>query len=199
MNTSSTLPTGTGRRNVTVLAASLFVLAAGEELWLAYMPAYLTALGASGLIVGLYGSSRDLLDSLYQYPGGWMADRLGRRKAFLIFVTLACVGYLIFLFTSSWIFVFVGLAFAMAWSSMASPAIFAVIGDSLPRERRAIGFTVQSILKRVPVVIAPVIGGSLILALGIIPGVADRARDHAHPRRGRDTDPACGEYSRSEG
>ena len=59
----------------------------------------------------------------------------------------------------------------MAWQSMASPAIFAVIGDSLPRERRAMGFTLQSILKRVPIVIAPIIGGTLIASWGIVKGV----------------------------
>jgi MFS family permease len=71
----------------------------------------------------------------------------------------------------SWRLVFVGLAFAMAWQSMASPAIFAVIADSLPRERRAMGFTLQSILKRVPIVIAPIIGGAVIASLGIVKGV----------------------------
>jgi len=59
----------------------------------------------------------------------------------------------------------------MAWQSMASPAIFAVIGDSLPQERRAMGFTLQSILKRVPIVIAPIIGGAMIASLGIVQGV----------------------------
>jgi MFS family permease len=54
---------------------------------------------------------------------------------------------------------------------MASPAIFAVIGDSLPRERRAMGFTLQSILKRIPVVIAPVAGGALIAATGLSNGI----------------------------
>jgi MFS family permease len=59
----------------------------------------------------------------------------------------------------------------MAWTSMASPAIFAVIGDALPKERRAMGFTVQSILKRVPMALAPPIGGALIAALGVVAGV----------------------------
>jgi hypothetical protein len=45
------------------------------------MPAYLTALGAGGMAVGLFGSAKDLLDSLYQYPGGWLADRFSRRTA----------------------------------------------------------------------------------------------------------------------
>jgi len=59
----------------------------------------------------------------------------------------------------------------MAWQSMASPAIFAVIGDALPPERRAMGFTLQSILKRVPIVIAPLAGGALIASLGVIKGI----------------------------
>lgn len=41
------------QRNVSVLATSLFGLVLGEELWQAYLPAYLTALGASGVAVGL--------------------------------------------------------------------------------------------------------------------------------------------------
>jgi MFS family permease len=53
---------------------------------------------------------------------------------------------------------------------MASPAMFAIIGDALPPEKRAIGFSVQSILKRVPIVIAPVIGGVIIARRGIISG-----------------------------
>jgi MFS family permease len=59
----------------------------------------------------------------------------------------------------------------MGWSSLASPTLFAVVGDALPRERRAMGFSVQSILRRVPVVIAPVLGGLLIASLGVIRGV----------------------------
>jgi MFS family permease len=59
----------------------------------------------------------------------------------------------------------------MAWQSMASPAIFAVIGDSLPPERRAMGFTLQSILKRVPIVVAPLIGGAMIASMGVVKGI----------------------------
>ena len=83
-------------RNLTILAASVFGMALGEELWLAYLPAYLSALGASGLAVGLFGSARDLLDSAYQYPGGWLADRFGRRRALLIFTALAIAGYAVY-------------------------------------------------------------------------------------------------------
>src|SRR6266850_4315325 len=158
-------------RNVTISSAAILLIGFGEELWTKFLPKYLEALGASAPIVGLFGTGQDFFDTVYQYPGGWLSDRYGRRRAFLIFIALASVGYLVYLFSPSWPVVFVGLSLSLAWHSMASPAIFAVIGDSLPRERRAMGFTLQSILKRVPIVIAPIIGGALIASRGILKGV----------------------------
>ena len=158
-------------RNVSLASAAVFILALGEELWKKFLPKYLEALGATTGIIGLFGTAEDFLDAIYQYPGGWLADRVGRRRAFLVFLGLATIGYVIYLLSRSWPFVFAGLAFAMAWQSMASPAIFAVIGDALPRARRAMGFTLQSILKRVPIVVAPIAGGALIASLGIVKGV----------------------------
>ena len=156
-------------RNVVAVSAAVFLLGMGEELWKKFLPKYLEGLGAGTLVIGLFGTAKDFFDAIYQYPGGWLADRWGRRRAFLIFIMLASVGYSLHGRTVG-AFVFVG-AFTMAWSSMASPAIFAVIGDALPKERRAMGFTLQSLLKRVPMTLAPVLGGSLIAAVGILAGV----------------------------
>jgi MFS family permease len=158
-------------RNVSLASAAVFILGFGEELWKKFLPKYLEALGASTGVIGLFGTAEDFFDAIYQYPGGWMADRLGRRRAFLTFVALASAGYIVYLVSPSWPFVFLGLGLVMAWQSMASPGIFALIGDALPRERRAMGFTLQSILKRVPIVIAPVAGGVLIGSLGVVNGI----------------------------
>ena len=158
-------------RNVITASAAVFLLFLGEELWKKFLPRYLEALGAGAVAIGLFGTAKDFFDAIYQYPGGWLADRLGRRRAFLVFIGLASLGYLIYLLSPSWPFVFAGLAFVMAWSSMASPAIFAIIGDALPKDRRAMGFTVQSFLKRIPMAAAPVIGGLLITRMGVVNGV----------------------------
>jgi MFS family permease len=157
--------------NVTIAAAAVFLLGFGEELWKKFLPKYLEALGATTPMIGFFGTAEDFFDACYQYPGGFIADHLGRRRAFLIFITLASLGYLVYFLSPSWPFLFIGLALVMSWQSMASPAIFAVIGDSLPRERRAMGFTLQSILKRLPIVIAPIIGGLLIAKLGLAGGI----------------------------
>jgi MFS family permease len=143
----------------------------GEELWKRFLPKYLESRGAPFLAIGAYGSTRDLLDGLAQYPGGWLADRYGRRSGLRLFIALAIAGYLLLALSQAWWLAFAGIVLAMAWSSMASPAVFAVVGDALPPGRRALGFSVQSILRRIPIAIAPVIGGILIARFGTTRGV----------------------------
>jgi len=122
----------------------MFLLALGENLWKRFLPKYLQLLGAPVTAIGFFGTCEDFLDGVYQYPGGWISDRYGRRRALLLFVTLAAIGYALYWVAPSWPFLFAGLVFAKAWSSMASPTLFAVVADSLPTERRTMGFTVRS-------------------------------------------------------
>src|SRR5437867_12743156 len=79
-------------RNVAAASAAVFLLGLGEELWKKFLPKYLEALGASTFAIGLFGTAKDFFDAIYQYPGGWLADHLGRRRAFLLFIALASIG-----------------------------------------------------------------------------------------------------------
>lgn len=155
------------QRNISVMLGALLILGMGEELWMRYMPKYLEVLGASTVVIGAYGALKDLLDALYPYPGGWLTDRLGSKRALILFALIAAVGYMIYLFGPSWEWVLVGTVFVMAWSSFTVPTVFAIIGDNLPSSSRAIGFGVQSILRRVPILIAPLVGGAFIAAYGL--------------------------------
>lgn len=157
-------------RNIIVLLAALMLLGLGEELWVSFVPKYLEALGAGVFVWAAYRTLQDMLDAVYQYPGGVLADRLGRRRALALFNLLAIIGYILYLVSRHWLWFLVGTLFVAAWSSMSLPATFAVVGDSLAKNRRAIGFSVQSILKRVPIVIAPALGGWLLQWFGIIEG-----------------------------
>src|SRR5215470_2212415 len=88
--------------NVAAASGAIFLVGLGEELWKKFLPKYLEFLGASAGIIGLFGTAEDFFDAIYQYPGGWIADRVGRRKSFFIFLGLACIGYLFYLFGPSW-------------------------------------------------------------------------------------------------
>jgi MFS family permease len=158
-------------RNTGAVAGAGLLMALGEELWKRFLPKYLESSGAPLLAIGAYGSTRDLLDGLAQYPGGWISDRYGRRIGLRIFLGIALAGYVLLATGQSWPQLFAGVVLAMAWSSMASPTVFAVIGDALPPQRRAMGFSVQSILRRVPIAVAPLLGGFLIEEHGVRGGV----------------------------
>jgi MFS family permease len=130
------------------VSTATFVMGLGENLWRRFLPKYLESLGAPVIAIGAFGTAEDFLDGVYQYPGGWVADHHGRRAALLLFVSLAAAGYALFAALRTWWLAFVALALIMAWDAMASPTLFAVVGDALPREKRTMGFTVQSILRR---------------------------------------------------
>ena len=158
-------------RNVIVLSVAVFLVAFGEELWNSFLPKYLEALGGSIALIAAFGTFKDFLDAVYQYPGGVLSDRLGERQALTLFAGMAACGYMIYLLSSrSWM-LFIGVLFVMGWSSLGSPALFAMIGATLPSERRTLGFSWQSLLKRLPIVIAPALGGLLIAHEGMIRGV----------------------------
>ncbi len=154
-------------RGVTALAAGLFVYGFGEELWFRYLPAYLRALGAGALLVGAFGTLKDLLDAGYAYPGGVIADRLGSRRALLLFAALTTAGFALYLAIPSVAAIFAGLFLVMAWQSLGLPATFSLVREELSGGGRLVGFTVQSVVKRLPIVLAPPLGGYLIGRYGI--------------------------------
>src|SRR5204862_452253 len=64
------------------------------------------------------------------------------------------------------------LVLYMANQAYAQPATFAVIGDALPNENRAMGFVVQSAFKRLPILLGVPAAGYVITGrLGIVGGV----------------------------
>ena len=157
--------------NVVLVGFATFLLALGEGLWFRFAPRYLDALGASAMIIGLWGSLQDLLDSAWQIPGGILADRIGRKRTLLLLTSLTMIGLLVFLIPY-WPVVLLGLVLYMANQAYAQPATFAVIGDALPKENRAMGFVVQSAFKRLPILLGVPAAGYVITGrLGIVGGV----------------------------
>ncbi len=158
-------------RRATALAVALFVFGFGEELWFRYLPEYLRTLGATAFAVGLFGTLKDFLDAAYAYPGGHLSDRLGTRRALILFGCLSTAGFAIFWRFQSIAGVFLGLFPVMAWASLGLPATFSLVGEEMQGSRRVVGFTVQAILKRLPIVIAPPLGGLLLERFGVVHGM----------------------------
>jgi len=159
------------KRNLVILLIAIFVIGAGEELWMRFVPKYLQAVGATVFVIGLYDALRTLVGAIYAYPGGVLVDRWGHRQAFIIFNVLSIVGYSIVLLIPHWAAVIAGMFFFLSWSCFSLPATFSLIGAALEANRHSMGVGVQSVIKRLPMMIAPIFGGMLIDRFGIIGGV----------------------------
>src|SRR5881409_2084015 len=159
------------KRNLVVLLVAIFVIGAGEELWMRFVPKYLQAVGATVFVIGLYDALRTLLGAIYAYPGGVLVDRWGHRRAFIIFNVVSIVGYALVLLVPHWAAVIAGMFLFLSWTCFSLPATFSLIGAALEANRHSMGVGVQSVIKRLPIMIAPFFGGILIDRFGIIPGV----------------------------
>src|SRR5437764_11259515 len=159
------------KRNLVILLIAIFVIGAGEELWMRFVPKYLQAVGATVLVIGLYDGLRTLLGAIYAYPGGVLVDLWGPRRAFIIFNVVSMAGYALVMLVPHWAAVIAGMFLFLSWSCFSLPATFSLIGDALEANRHSMGVGVQSVIKRLPIMIAPIFGGMLIDRFGIINGV----------------------------
>ncbi len=159
------------KRNLIILLVAIFVIGAGEELWMRFLPKYLQALGATVFVIGLFDALRTLLGAVYAYPGGVVVDRWGHRHAFVAFNVLSILGYAVVLLVPHWGAVIAGMFLFLSWTCFSLPATFSLVAASLEANRLAMGIGVQSVIKRLPIMIAPFLGGVLIDRFGIITGV----------------------------
>src|SRR5947207_8175577 len=159
------------KRNLVILLVATFVIGAGEELWMRFIPKYLQALGATVFVIGLFDALRTLLGAVYAYPGGVLVDRWGHRRAFLAFNLMSIAGYALVLLIPHWGAVIMGMFLFLSWTCFSLPATFSLVGATLAASRHSMGIGVQSVIKRLPIMIAPVLGGMLIDRFGIVGGV----------------------------
>jgi MFS family permease len=159
------------KRNLVILLIAIFVIGAGEELWMRFVPKYLQAVGATVFVIGLYDALRTLLGAIYAYPGGVLVDVWGHRRAFIIFNAVSIGGYALVLLVPHWAAVVAGMFLFLSWTCFSLPATFSLVGAALEANRHSMGVGVQSVIKRLPIMIAPIFGGMLIDRFGIINGV----------------------------
>jgi MFS family permease len=159
------------KRNLVVLLIATFVIGSGEELWMRFVPKYLQALGATVFIIGLFDALRTLLGAVYAYPGGLLVDRWGHRRAFLAFNVFSIIGYSLVLLVPHWGAVIAGMFLFLSWTCFSLPATFSLVGATLATNRHSMGVGIQSVIKRLPIMVAPIVGGILIDRFGILTGV----------------------------
>src|SRR5439155_8949941 len=159
------------RRNTSLLLVALVVAGTGEKLWLGFAPKYIETLGGGILVIGLFDALLTFLGAIYAYPGGWLTDHWGQRRSLLLFSALSLAGYVLVLVWQHWLALVIGVFLFLAWSALSLPATFSVVATSLDQRQHTMGVGVQSMVRRVPMMVGPLIGGWLITSYGWQQGV----------------------------
>ena len=159
------------KRNVVLLLGLIIIMLTGEKTWERFVPKYLEGIGASIIIIGGFGFLQNILGAFWSLPGGYLADILGNKKAFLVFNLMAIGGYVLAIVFTNWIAVFVGMLFFSAWGAVSLPASMSLITKTLGGKKTAMGISMHSIIRRFPMMIGPIIGGVLITAFGLVEGI----------------------------
>ncbi|HSY19693.1 MAG TPA: MFS transporter [Candidatus Acidoferrales bacterium] len=166
------------RRNTSLLLVALVLAGTGEKLWLGFAPKYIEVLSQGiltaaqiVLVIGLFDALQTFLGAVYAYPGGWLTDHWGQRKSLLLFSLISIAGYVLVLVWHHWLALLVGSFLFLAWSALSLPATFSVVATSLDKSRHTMGIGVQSMVRRVPMMLGPLIGGWLLTRFGWADGV----------------------------
>jgi len=161
---------GLTRSTVGVLFMVILV-GMGERMAERFLPIYLLALGGGALSIGFLNGMDNLLSALYSFPGGYLSDRFGTKRALLIFNIVAMCGFLVVIIFPAWQAVLLGAVLFISWSAISLPATMSLIAKVLPINKRTMGVSMHSLVRRIPMALGPVLGGVCIGIWGERDGV----------------------------
>jgi len=161
-------------RSVLGLMGMVVLVGMGEHMAERFLPLYLQELAPEAtavLAIGLLAGMDDLLSALYSFPGGYISDRLGTKRALLVFNAVSMIGYGVVIAVPRWWAVLLGAALFISWTALSLPATMDLLSKAVPKNRRAMGVSVLSLVRRLPKMLGPVAGGACIAIWGVAAGV----------------------------
>ena len=166
-------------RTVGIVLVSLLFFGLGEQLWSPFFPSYLEArirpdpattvagVAFSALLaVGIYACLRNLFEAFCYIGGGRITARLGDRGSLILFGMLTIAGYAIFLVVDSPAAAIVATLLIVGWDPLSVPVTFTTVGATVTKANQGMAFALQSIQKRLPKIVGPVVAG-LVLGAAI--------------------------------
>ena len=158
-------------KNTVGLLFMVVLVGMGERMAERFLPIYLLALGGGIISIGLLNGLDNFLSAVYAFPGGYLAERIGTKRALLVFNCMAMLGFLVVILIPAWPAVLIGSVFFLAWSAISLPATMGLIAKVLPTQKRTMGVTMHSLVRRFPMALGPILGGLCIGAWGVETGV----------------------------
>ena len=149
------------RGNFLLITVSWIIMFAAQPIPDTYASLFYLHLGADEFLLSIMGFAGSIAVALVQFPGGYLADKHGRRWLIVTMTFGLAIGSLFFIFAPSWQFILIGLLVQNV-CSIYGPALMAMVIDSLPPENRGAGFSFQSVITTLVLLPAPLIAQYLV-------------------------------------
>jgi MFS family permease len=131
--------------NYKILVMSWMIMDIAMEMPRSNFQFYIEALGGSSIALGIIGLAEFLAMAAVAFPGGYLADKYGRRWLIKTMTFGMALSFLFFAFAPSWHFILLG-AIVSSLCLIYQPALFAMVQDSLPPERRGMGSSIIQLI-----------------------------------------------------
>jgi MFS family permease len=156
--------------NFLIMVLSWLVLDFFTELPNTYYTLYVEALGASTTTIGLIFAAQNVASALVQFPGGYLADKYGRKWLISTMTFVAALARIFFVYAPNWEWILLG-AILSGFAAIYQPALNAIVADSVPKEKRGMGFSIINLIASVSTTPAPLFAGYMLTMYGLVPSM----------------------------
>lgn len=152
--------------NYKVLVISWMIMDLAMEMPAPNFQYYVQHLGGTGLALGIIGLANWIGMAVVAFPGGYLADKYGRRWLITTMTFIMALSNLFFALAPTWHFILIG-TIIHSLCLIYQPALFAMVQDSLPPERRGMGSSIIQLIHGAFNTPGPIIAGLLMMKFGL--------------------------------
>lgn len=157
--------------NYAIIIATWILMDFAGEIPATYYALYVLKLGATETILGIIGLAGFLALASMQFPGGYLADKFGRKWLVSSMTFGVALSYIFYAIAPSWIFILIGAVLMSFFNSIYQPALMAIVSDSLPSERRGMGFSIIMLITSTATTPGPLVAVLLYNQFGLEQGM----------------------------
>jgi DHA1 family tetracycline resistance protein-like MFS transporter len=126
-----------------------------------YGPYVIYDLQGTPAILGWIGFISLIILALVQFPGGYLADKYGRKWLLSTMTIGVGIAYIFYAVAPTWHWILIG-AIITSFCLIYQPALWALTADSTPSEKRGMSFSLITLINNVATTPAPIVIGILV-------------------------------------
>jgi MFS family permease len=159
------------RGNYAIIVSTWILIDFASEIPATYYALYVLKLGATETILGIMGLAGFFALASMQFPGGYLADKYGRKWLVSSMTFGVALSFILFAIAPSWPFILIGVVLMNFFNSIYQPALMAIVSDSLPSKNRGMGFGIITLITSTATTPGPLVAVLLYNQFGLEQGM----------------------------